>query len=315
MELNAERGNNMELIFLGTGAGVPSKERNVSAIALTLLQDLNSVWLFDCGESTQHQILHTSIKPRKINKIFITHLHGDHIYGLPGLLSSRSFQGGNESLTVYGPEGIEKYIDTSLEVSGTHLTYPLHIKEFTEGTLFEDDKFVVSCKQLDHGIPSYGFRIVEKETPGELLVNKLIEIGIKPGPIYRTIKENEITTLPNGQVIHRDDFIGVPKIGRIICILGDTRCAEQNKDFVKNADILIHEATFSADKKELAHKYFHSTTAEAAALADESNVKKLLLTHISSRYQKEDYSLLLKEAQAIFPKTELATDFYRVTIK
>ena len=305
----------MELIFLGTGAGVPSKERNVSAIALTLLQDLNSIWLFDCGESTQHQILHTAIKPRKINKIFITHLHGDHIYGLPGLLSSRSFQGGTESLTVYGPAGIKKYIDTSLEVSGTHLTYPLHIVEFTEGLLFEDEKFIVSCKKLDHGVPSYGFRIAEKETPGELLVNKLIEIGIKPGPIYRTIKENELTTLPDGQVIHRKDFIGLPKTGKIICILGDTRCTEQNKDFVENADILVHEATFGADKKELSHKYFHSTTIEAATLAKESNVKKLMLTHISSRYQKEDYLPLLKEAQTIFPNTELAKDFYLVKIK
>ncbi len=173
----------MELIFLGTGAGIPSKERNVSAVALNLLQELNSIWLFDCGEATQHQILHTSIKPRKINKIFITHMHGDHIFGLPGLLSSRSFQGGKELLTVYGPSGIKNYIETSLQASGTHLTYPLAIKEIEEGQLFDDPLFTVYCKKLEHGIPSYGYRIVEKEKPGELLVEKLKSTGIQPGPI------------------------------------------------------------------------------------------------------------------------------------
>src|SRR5690625_4562521 len=116
----------MDIQFLGTGAGLPSKERNVSSIALSLLQEINHIWLFDCGEATQHQILHTSIKPRKINKIFITHLHGDHIFGLPGLLSSRSFQSGEE-LTIYGPAGINEFIQTSLEVSGSHVTYPLQI--------------------------------------------------------------------------------------------------------------------------------------------------------------------------------------------
>src|SRR5699024_5741091 len=167
----------------------------VSGIALSLLQEINSIWLFDCGEATQHQILHTSIKPRKINKIFITHLHGDHIFGLPGLLSSRSFQGGNEPCTVYGPQGIKRYIETSLQISCTHLTYPLYIIEYTEGKLFEDEKFIVNCKKLNHGIPSYGFSIVEKDRPGELLVDKLIKAGIEPGPIYQRIKENNRITL------------------------------------------------------------------------------------------------------------------------
>lgn len=304
----------MELIFLGTGAGVPSKERNVSAMALTLLQELNCTWLFDCGEATQHQILHTTIKPKKINKIFITHLHGDHIYGLPGLLSSRSFQGGNEMLTVYGPEGIKSFIETSLQVSGSHLTYPLEIVEFTEGLLFEDDNFIVSCKLLTHGIPSYGFRIAEKDTQGELLVDKLKSIGIMPGPIYRSIKENQTTMLPDGSEIDRDDFLGPAKPGRTICILGDTRSTEQNQRFVENADVLIHEATFDHEKKDLAHKFYHSTSIEAAMLAQHANVKKLILTHISSRYQNEDFISLQNEAQTIFPNTVLAKDFFRVEI-
>lgn len=305
----------MELIFLGTGAGLPSKERNVSAIALSLLQDLNNVWLFDCGEATQHQILHTTIKPRKINRIFISHLHGDHIFGLPGLLSSRSFQGGNEPCTVYGPKGIREYIEINLKISCTHLSYPLHIIEFTEGTLFENDSFKVECKKLDHGIPSYGFRITEKDKLGNLLVDKLTDMGIKPGPIYQQIKESEQITLKNGQVIQRKDVIGENKPGRVVVILGDTRHTMQNKSFVKNADVLVHEATFRHDKHELAQKYFHSTTTEAASVAKAGHVKKLVLTHISARYQKEEYPILLEEAQMIFPETTLAKDFYKLRIK
>lgn len=305
----------MELIFLGTGAGIPSKERNVSAVALTLLQELNSIWLFDCGESTQHQILRTSIKPGKVNKVFITHMHGDHIFGLPGFLSSRSFQGGNDKLTVYGPQGIKKFIETSLEMSSTHLTYPLEIFEFTEGKLFEDDSFTVFCKPLDHGIPSYGFRIVEKDQTGELLVDKLKKIGVQPGPIYKQIKETDIVTTETGQIIHRADFLGPTKKGRIISIFGDTRFIAQNKSFIKDSDILVHEATFDQTKEILAKQYFHSTTVQAALLAKESHVKKLILTHISSRYQKEDYNQLLREAQEIFPNTVLAHDFFKITIK
>lgn len=304
----------MELIFLGTGAGVPSKERNVSAIALTLLQELNSIWLFDCGEGTQHQILHTSIKPRKIDKIFITHLHGDHIYGLPGLLSSRSFQAGEGLLTVYGPKGIVEYIHTSLDISGTHLNYPLKIVEINEGIILEDDKFTVHAKLLDHGIPSFGFRITEKDKTGELLIDKLINIGIKPGPIYSQIKSNKMVQLEDGQKLYQKDFIGPNKKGRVICILGDTRSQKDYSEFVKGADLLIHEATFTSDKVELAQNYFHSTNTEAASLAAKSSIKQLLLTHISSRYQTEDDQRILAEAREIFPETYLAKDFFQFHI-
>src|SRR6478735_12438794 len=123
----------MELLFLGTGAGVPAKQRNVSSLALELLQERGAVWLFDCGEATQHQILHTTVKPRRIEKVFITHLHGDHIYGLPGFLGTRSFQGATSPLTVYGPAGLESFIKTALTVSGTYLRYDLDIIEIYDG--------------------------------------------------------------------------------------------------------------------------------------------------------------------------------------
>ncbi|MFB1050429.1 ribonuclease Z [Paraliobacillus sp. JSM ZJ581] len=305
----------MKLIFLGTGAGIPSKERNVSAILLDLLQERGTTWLFDCGEATQHQILRTTIKPRKIENIFITHLHGDHIYGLPGFLSSRSFQDGTTPVTIYGPKGIEAFVKTSLEVSETHLRYPLYFKEVDDGIIFADNDFVVYAKKLQHGIPSYGYRIEQKDQPGELLIDKLQAMGISPGPIYQHIKENEMTSLPNGEVIHRNDVLGPNKSGNIISILGDTRYDKSFIEFIKNSDVLVHEATFAKDGKDLAHDYFHTTTEQAAQLANQAQVKHLLLTHISSRYAGDKSEQLQVEAATIFPDVQIAYDFFEYEIR
>ncbi|KIP22274.1 Ribonuclease Z [Anoxybacillus ayderensis] len=299
----------MELLFLGTGSGVPSKGRNVSAVALQLLEERGATWLFDCGEATQHQILHTSIRPRRIERIFITHLHGDHIFGLPGLLGSRSFQGGETPLFVYGPTGIRSFVETALAVSGTRLKYDLHIHEFTEGVIFEDEQFIVTAKLLDHGLPSYGFRIVEKDLPGTLLVDQLRALGVRPGPIYQQIKRGEIVTLDDGTVIDGRNFVAPPKKGRIVSIIGDTRYCEASVELAKQADVLVHEATFRAKEAHLAHDYYHSTTLQAAEVAKRAEVKQLILTHISSRYQGEMCDELVEEAKTIFPNVSLAFDF------
>ncbi|MGM7681461.1 ribonuclease Z [Cytobacillus sp. Hm23] len=299
----------MEVIFLGTGAGVPAKERNVTSIALQLLEERASVWLFDCGEATQHQILHTSIRPRRIDKIFITHLHGDHIFGLPGLLGSRSFQGGETPVTVYGPTGIKDYLSISLKTSSTRLKYDLHIHEVDEGLIYEDEQFHVTAGKLEHGITSYGYRIVEKDLPGALLVDELKARGIPPGPIYQQIKKGLTIELENGDIIDGKQFIGPSQKGRIITVLGDTRSNEKSVELGKNADLLIHEATFGGAEEELAYNYFHSTSYEAAEIAKKANVKALMLTHISSRYQGSSSEVLVNEAREIFDNTYMAHDF------
>lgn len=299
----------MEFVFLGTGAGVPSKGRNVSAIALQLLEERGETWLFDCGEATQHQILHTSVRPRRIEKIFITHLHGDHIFGLPGLLGSRSFQGGTTPLTVYGPPGIKQFIDVALSVSTTHVKYPLEIVEITEeGTIFEDQQFSVETKRLSHGIECFGYRIIEKDIQGPLLVEKLLEAGVKPGPVFKRLKDGETVELEDGRILNGKDFIGPPQKGRIITVLGDTRYCEASRYLAQDADVLVHEATFSAADETQAHDYYHSTTEQAARIALQANVKRLILTHISSRYQGDMCKMLLQEAQSTFSNTEIAMD-------
>ncbi|HDX9591486.1 TPA: ribonuclease Z [Bacillus pseudomycoides] len=305
----------MEFVFLGTGAGVPAKGRNVSAIALQLLEERGATWLFDCGEATQHQILHTSVRPRRIEKIFITHLHGDHIFGLPGLLGSRSFQGGTTPLTVYGPKGIKQFIEVALAVSTTHVKYPLEIIEITEeGTVFEDKQFFVETKRLSHGIECFGYRIVEKDIPGHLLIDKLLDEGVKPGPLFKRLKDGETVELEDGRVLCGKDFIGPPQKGRIITILGDTRYCEASIQLAQDADVLVHEATFGAEDSQQAHDYYHSTTEQAANIAVQANVKQMILTHISSRYQGEAWKILLEEAQQVFPNTEIAADLKRFPV-
>lgn len=304
----------MDVFFLGTGAGVPAKLRNVTSIALKLLEERGAIWLFDCGEATQHQILHTSIKPRRIEKIFITHLHGDHIYGLPGLLSSRSFQGGESLVTVYGPAGIREFIEVSLKISKSYLKYPIEIIEIEDGVIFEDDQFIVEAKLLEHGIPSYGYRVVERDRPGTLLADKLAAAGVKPGPDYKKIKNGEEVVLENGKVINPDEFVGPPQKGRIVTVLGDTRVCQNAVLLAKDADLLIHEATFSEDEEVLAHEYFHSTTLQAADTAVKARAKQLCLTHISSRYDRNDWKLLEEEAGKVFSNTVISEDFMEICI-
>ncbi len=305
----------MKLEFLGTGSGVPGKFRNVACTALYLLNECDSVWLFDVGEGTQQQILRSNLKPRKINKIFITHLHGDHIFGLPGLLSSRSFQGGNTPLTIYGPRGIKKYVQVSLGISKTHLAYRIHYVELTHpGKVMEDPHFTVYMNTLDHGIPSFGYRIVEHDHPGELLAGKLKRDHVPFGPVYGQLKQGKTVRLPDGRLIHGNDYLGPAQKGRIIAILGDTRKNRHSYGLAKNADVLVHESTFSENESNLAHAYYHSTNVQAAALAKRAHVKMLVLTHISARYTGIMTKILQQQAQRVFKNTKVVNDFDSVRI-
>lgn len=305
----------MQLQFLGTGAGVPSKGRNVSAIALKMLDERNEVWLFDCGEATQHTILRTTIRPRKVTKIFITHLHGDHIFGLPGFLSSRAFQGGVEPLTIFGPVGIKAYVLNALQLSHSHLKYPLNFVELDdEGIAFEDDKTKVLYRTLKHGIQSYGYRLIEKDYVGELLVDKLQDLGVPSGKIYGQLKRGEIVTLDDGRQLDGKEFIGPSKKGRQVAIFGDTRFHPQHIEFCRGVDVVVHEATFGKGEERMAHNYFHSTCMQAAELAKKANCKQLYLTHISSRYLGEAAKQLQKDACTIFTNTLLAYDLFEVEV-
>lgn len=300
----------MEIYFLGTNAGVPTLQRNVTSIALRLLEERRTFWMFDCGEGTQHQVLRSPLRLGKLEKLFITHLHGDHLFGLPGLLSSRGYQGGTSPLTVYGPPGIKAYLDISLSASQSRIPYKLEIIEHSGGLVFEDDTFKVEAGLLEHRIDSYGYRVTEKDSPGNLDAELLKSYGLKPGPLYGKLKRGEDITTEDGTVIRAADVIHAPKRGRIVTILGDTRPCEGTLPLSQDADLIIHEATFAHDLADMAYQYHHSTARQAAELAREAGGRELLLTHFSSRYSSQEELIpLLEEAQAIFPATLLAEEF------
>ena len=302
----------MELQFLGTGAGSPSKARNVTCTALKTGGKSNEVWLFDCGEATQHQILRTNIRPGKIRRIFITHLHGDHIFGLPGLLSSRSFLGGaDEPLFLYGPAGIRRFVESALEVSQTQLSYPINFHEFvSDGLILDDGEFTVRAFGLAHSLPSFAYRIEEKERAGGLQIDRLRELDIPSGPLLGRLKNGETVTLDDGRLIDGKEYLSPPRKGRIIAVFGDTKPCPSAPAAAEGADVLVHEATFAAGDEAMAEKVFHSTVSDAANLAAEAGVKRLYLTHISARYADEEQQLMLeRQAQNIFPASKVVGDF------
>ncbi|KRE25060.1 ribonuclease Z [Paenibacillus sp. Soil522] len=307
----------MNMWFLGTGAGRPSKHRNVTAMALQLPEPCNSWWLFDAGEAAQHQIMRTPLKLNKLEAVFITHLHGDHIYGLPGLLSSRSFDGGVTPVQLYGPTGIKRFIDTIFDISATGLDYELNIHEITgdEGIIYEDERFKVEALQLEHRVTSFGYRITEHNQPGKLLVNKLKELGIEEGPLYGKIKQGHPVTSPNGLIVRTEDVTGPAHIGRIITVLGDTKPCDNALKLAAGADLLVHEATFAAGMEEKAYEFGHSTSADAAETAAKAKAKRLVMTHFSGRYSNEDLSQLEAEATVRFHAVTAARDFMHIEIE
>ncbi|MDR0199315.1 MAG: ribonuclease Z [Streptococcaceae bacterium] len=304
----------MELLFLGTSAGQPSKSRNVTATALKLLDERNEVWLFDCGEGTQQQVLRTTLRPRKITKVFITHLHGDHIFGLPGFLASRNFQASEEEgqtdLDLYGPVGIKDFVMTALKISKTRLAYRIHFHELSEsGKIFEDATFRVYCEPLAHTIFCLGYRVVENDKTGELDAEKLKADGLPFGPLFGRVKKGEVVEY-EGKRYAPADYIGGDIPGRIVAIMGDTRKSDAAVRLALGANVLVHEATYEAKEAVMAKKHGHSTSRQAAEVAQEANVNRLLLTHVSARYVGPLATQLAQEARQLHANSFVVKDFY-----
>ena len=312
----------MNITFLGTSSGVPTLTRNVSSLALKLSQTAE-VWLFDCGEGTQHQLMKSNIKSSQIKKIFITHMHGDHIYGLPGLLATLGLSGNSNGIEIYGPSELKSFVTSALESSFCKLSFPLRFREVEDFAslnkiLFENDKLKVHCACLKHRLPAYGYRVSEKDKPGVFDIKKAEDSNIPPGPIYSELQAGKTVQLKDGRSFHGLDFCGPPRKGESFVYCTDTVFSESAVNLSKNADLLVHESTFSKEDEKMAYEKLHSTTIMAANTALLSNVKKLIITHLSPRYTQRSPikpSDLLKEAQKIFPNTYLAKDFLTAEIK
>ena len=299
----------MEVTFLGTSSGTPTRERNVSGVALQLSQR-REAWLFDCGEGTQHRILASRVRISGIRRVFLTHLHGDHLFGLMGLLTTLGLSGDPERVDVYGPEGLEEYVETSARLSGTNFSYPVAIHAVRPGTVFEDREYAVTAAPLAHRVPAYGYRVAEKPRPGPLDAGKALALGVPRGPLLGRLKEGSDVTLGDGRVVRAADVCGPPEPGRVFAYVTDTTFCEASVRLAKGADLVVHEATYGADVAHLAAERLHSTAAMAAEVARRAGARLLYLTHFSPRYGTPE--ALLAEARAIFPATEAAEDLLSV---
>jgi len=296
---------------------VPTRSRNVSCVALRPAQR-GEVWLFDCGEGTQHQLLRSDLNISQITRIFITHMHGDHVLGLMGLLATCGMTAHARGIEIYGPRPIADYVREVSRRTQFQTNYPLEVHEVKEGLVFEDDEYTVTCAQLKHRLQAFGYRVREKDRPGHFDVARAQELGIPSGPLYGKLKRGESVTLPDGRTFEGADFCGPDLKGRVVAYCTDTTYCRASVELARDADLLIHEATFAQADEGLAIRSTHSTAAMAARVALEAAAKKLLITHFSPRYfpgnqtEPED---LLQEARAVFPETEMARDFLSVDVE
>ena len=306
----------MQITFLGTSSGVPTRSRNVSSVALRLPQRAE-LWLFDCGEGTQHQVLRSDLKVSQLTRIFVTHMHGDHIFGLMGLLASCGLAGNVEHVDIYGPPDLEEYLKACRRYSQTHFSYPVKVHTVSPGVVYEDAEYTVSCELLKHRVPAFGYRVTEKDRTGHFDVEKAAALGIPSGPLYGKLKRGEEIMLPDGRRVNGSDFCGPTLIGRKLVYCTDTVFCESAIALAEDADVLIHEATFAHQDAELAYQRLHSTSTMAAQVALAAQVQQLIITHLSPRYAPgntiEPRDLLM-EARSIFPNTEMAADFLTVNI-
>jgi len=289
--------------ILGNNSALPAYDRHPTAQVVTLNEQL---FLIDCGEGTQMQMARYKIRRSRIQHIFISHLHGDHYFGLIGLLTSMGLLGREQDLHIYAPAELEQIIDLQLKVADTTLPYPLHFHPLDkEGLLVDERKFSVECFHTQHRIPCWGFLIREKKKPRKIDRDKAVARGI-PAAYYERLKDGDDYEQRDGVIVRNEDvtFANTPPLSYAFC--ADTRYDERIAERAKDVTVLYHEATYLKDLEDRALARFHSTTVQAAAIASKACAKRLLMGHFSSKYELLD--AFLSEAREIFPNTDLAIE-------
>ena len=292
----------MKVIFLGTAAARPTLSRWLSCV---VVQRKGEFFMFDCGEGTQYRLLQEKIRIwNRPAHVFISHLHYDHWGGLFGLIASMSLEGRQHSLHIYGPPGIRDLF-LGLVTLVQKKNFPLHVWECHSGPLLETSEYCILARDATHSIPTLAFALIENAQPGKFYPNRAKALGIPQGPLWGKIQAGESIQL-NNQIISPDQVVGPPRPGRKIVYAVDTRPNIQIEELSTNADLLIHDSTFSSLQQERAEETGHSTAYEAATLAKNANVKQLILTHISARFRTDE--ILVNEAQAVFEPSRVAYD-------
>ncbi|MGQ9542744.1 MAG: ribonuclease Z [Candidatus Bathyarchaeia archaeon] len=287
---------------------MPTGSRGLPSVVLRRGPEL---LMFDCGECVQRQMAMAKLGFNRKMKIFITHMHGDHILGLPGLLHSMSFLGRNKVLEIFGPEGIAEFIEAVCKALKFNPAFPLSVHQIDSGTVCKEKEYVIEAAWMEHGTPCLGFAFIEEEKPGRFDPAKARALGVPEGPLWKRLQLGENVTV-NGTEITPMQVLGPARRGLKIVYITDTKPCKNAVELSRNANILMYECTFSSAKAERAREYGHSTAIEAAKIAREANTCKLVLLHISAMYK--DATPLLNEAREIFPNTILAYDMMKLSL-
>jgi ribonuclease Z len=293
----------LSVTILGNNSAVPAFNRHPTSQVVA--QDGNN-YLVDCGEGTQIQMIKYKIRRGRISHIFISHLHGDHYFGLIGLINTFSLLSHRQELHIFGPAPLQQIIEMQLNVSENSLSYPLHFHTLTKNeTLVENDKIRISCFATNHRIECYGFVFEEKQGKRKLLIDKIRKLNI-PVSFYSSLQNGLDYITPRGQVIANDTVTSAPEKGKKYAFCADTKYEENIVPFILEADTIYHETTYLDNMREKALERFHSTTKQAAEIARRAKVKRLLIGHFSSKYSTLD--AFADEAREIFPNTHLAIE-------
>jgi ribonuclease Z len=299
----------LRIIFLGTGGSLPTRNRNPSAV---LVNRKGELILFDCGEGTQQQMMRAKTGMMSLSSIFISHFHADHFLGIPGLIQTMSFMGRKEPLTIYGPENTREFTELFKALGYFNLKYEIRGISLKPGEIVEKDEYVIQALETEHSIPSFGYALIENPRPGRFNREKAIELGIPPGPLFSKLQKGNSVNI-DGKKIRPEDVMGAPRPGRTIVYSGDTRPCKSVLEASRDADLLIHDGSFADEMADWAEESKHSTAGEVAALAKESGVRKLVLTHISSRYT-DDAGPILDDSKKIFENVIVAEDLMEIEI-
>ncbi len=296
--------------FLGTSASRPTVERGVASIAV---EREGETLLFDCGEGTQRQMMRYGVS-FALNDVLFTHFHVDHFLGIIGLMRTMALQGRTEPMRCWGPRGAEKVLRRCETLGADRLTFPLEITEVDSGTEIPRGDYAIRAVEAKHrGAPSLSWAIVERERLGRFDPAVARSLGIPEGPLWGRIHKGETITLDDGRLIEPSVLVGPTRPGRLIVITGDTRPCDATIEAAHRADLLIHEATFGDEEAQRAFETGHSTAREAAGVARDAEVCRLILTHLSARYTR-DPSDLEREARAVFGHVNVARDGMEVDV-
>lgn len=299
----------LSLTFLGTAASIPTVDRNVAGLAV---QREGETILFDCGEGNQRQMMRYGVG-FTFREIFFTHYHADHMLGVTGLLRTMGLQDRSTPVTLYGPKGGQRILGVAISLGIEKNKFPVEIVEVKPGDRLKREEYDIVVFETQHRADTVGYALAEHPRLGRFNPERARQLGIPEGPLWGRLHKGETVTLADGRTVRPAELVGDRRDGRTLIYTGDTRPHLSVIEAAKGADLLVHEATFASDEMERARETGHSTAAEAARVALEAGARRLVLTHISSRYNR-DASELLAEARAVFPETTIARDGMTVDV-